>query len=171
MATFDTLALAYRYPTADRLLELRTRAVRLSDQAPRRALRRFLEAVGGLTLAEWEELHTRTLDLAPLVVPYVGHAIWGENYQRGAFMVSLTRAQAEVGVRLDGELPDHLEPILRYLDVAVEPLPELMAVLDSALDHMELALEKAEAGNPYRYLLQATRLAVSQVSVGTGGVR
>ena len=113
-----------------------------------------------MTLAEWEELHTRTLDLSPPVAPYVGHAIWGETYKRGEFMASLKRAEDAESVDLEGELPDHLLPVLLYLDVAAEPLPELVEVIGPALKRMRRDLEKAESKNPYVGLLDAIQAAV-----------
>ena len=55
-------------------------------------MRHFLDEVGSLTLGEWEELHTATLDLSAPFVPYVGHVIWGDDYRRGEFMADLVGA-------------------------------------------------------------------------------
>jgi nitrate reductase delta subunit len=128
----------------------------------RRALERFLGEVESLDLGEWEELHTRTLDLSPLFVPYVGHVMWGESYRRGEFMAELAGSMRELGVDLEGELPDHLAPVLRYLDT--RPSPELTGLVAAAVEKMGKELARAEAQNPYRHLLAAARLAVSELS-------
>ncbi len=160
MGALAALADAFRYPAPDRLAELQQGAAELAETAdvggPFAA---FLDEVSRLTLAEWEELHTRTLDLSPPVALYVGHAIWGESYKRGEFMASLKRAEDAAGVDPDGELPDHLMPVLRYLDVAAEPLPELLEAIGPALQRMRRDLEKAEPENPYVRLLDAIRAA------------
>ena len=43
-------------------------------------MRRFHDAVVQLSLGEWEELHTATIDLTPQFIPYVGDVAWGENF-------------------------------------------------------------------------------------------
>ena len=64
----------------------------------RHAMENFLSQIGSKELSEWEELHTATVDLSPKFVPYVGHAVWGENYRRGSFMADLSRAMRDDGV-------------------------------------------------------------------------
>lgn len=161
MGTLAALADALRYPAPDRLETLQQGAAELVEAADVAGpFSAFLDAVSGLALAEWEEFHTRTLDLAPPVALYVGHAIWGESYKRGEFMVSLKRAEDAESVDPEGELPDHLLPVLLYLDVAAEPLPELLEVIGPALQRMRRDLAKAEPENSYLDLLDAIRAAV-----------
>lgn len=166
----EVVALGYRYPESLRLEELRE-AVQNDLRGPvQRRMRRFVAAVGELDLARWEELHTRTLDLSPIFVPYVGHVIWGENYRRGEFMADLKREMERYGVDPAGELPDHIEPILRYLAVAAEPLPDLVAVLGDAVGVMHSTIRSAEPSNPYRHLVGATRTVIdSETPVFIGG--
>ena len=124
------LADAFCYPAPGRLEALQAGLAALPPG--RRQGRLSLpssSSIGRLSLGEWEELHTRTLDLNPPAAPYVGFQIWGESYQRGAFLSKMNRALAEAGVDPDGELPDHLIPVLRYLAATPDPLPELVEVL------------------------------------------
>jgi len=169
METNDLLALAYRYPFPGRIEQLRAGLDELPRGPVRRSLERFLDSVGLLTPAEWEELHTRTVDLGPLFAPYVGWVIWGENYKRGEFMSNLKREQDAAGIDTAGELPDHLDPVLRYVASVAEPLTDLTEVLQPALKKMRDALKAAEPDNPYLYLLEATREAVADRV--PGGVR
>jgi nitrate reductase delta subunit len=152
-----TIARCLRYPSPQARNLLETSVATLADGSVRKNLQRFLDEVAPLTLGEWEELHTRTLDLSPQFVPYVGHIVWGESYKRGAFMAELNREMAELGMDLHGELPDHLEPVLRYLDTVAEPNDELVSVLPKAIDGMIKELKKSEADNPYRHVLAAVR--------------
>lgn len=162
MGDATIVASALRYPGPDGCATL-AEAVRSIEHEPaRREMECFVHAIEELSLAEWEELHTATLDLSPLFVPYVGHAVWGENYRRGAFMADLMRAQAEVGIGLHGELPDHLEPILRYLDAAPAPLADLIEVLPTALMKMDKELRTADRKSPYRRVLAAIRAVVDE---------
>lgn len=165
------VALGYRYPELNSLERLTDALESLAANDVERHMQRFIEAVRPLTLGEWEELHTATLDLSATVVPYVGHVVWGENYRRGAFMADLQAAMNAAGIDLDGELPDHIEPILRYLAITDEPLADLVEVLPGAVVEMEHMLRKAAPDNPYRHLLAATVACAANTPVRIGGRR
>jgi nitrate reductase delta subunit len=171
MKTTEVVALGYRYPTPTSAADL-ARAVEADSNAEvKRHMRRFLDRVGALPLGEWEELHTATLDLDPKFVPYVGHVAWGENYRRGAFMAELNAAMGETGVDPYGELPDHIEPILRYLATADEPMADLVEVLPGALAEMHSTLKMAAPDNPYCHLLAATVACAGNRPVTIGARR
>ncbi len=152
------LAEAFAYPARGRLDALAGAVTAMPEGAARKAYAAFVDGVRGLPLGGWEELYTRTFDLNPPAAPYVGYQAWGDSYQRGAFLARLRRAQLAAGMDSRGELPDHLAPVLRYLERTREPLPELLEVLGPALQRMQAALRKAEPGNPYAGLLEAARL-------------
>ncbi len=156
---YAILANAFSYPAPGRMETLQSGAATFPKGAGKNTYSAFLKGVEPLSLGAWEELHTRTLDLNPPAAPYVGYQMWGDSYQRGAFMATLNRTFALAGVDTDGELPDHLAPILRYLAVTSEPLPELVEVLGPALERMLAALRKAEPKNPYVDLLLAVQAA------------
>jgi nitrate reductase delta subunit len=149
------LAAGFRYPGPGSAELLAEAVDALPGGLVRRHFEDFADAVTSIGLDRWEELHTATLDLGPRFAPYVGHAIWADNYQRGAFMAELAAAQAAAGVDPAGELPDHVEPVLRYLAVVDHPLDELTEILPKALRSMEESLGRAEPDNPYRSLLDA----------------
>lgn len=156
----DTVALGFDYPGTQSLDRLRGCLSNLPVGATRTAMERFVETVARLDLGEWEELHTSTLDLSPAFVPYVGHVVWGESYRRGVFMADLQREQRKAGIDQGGELPDHLQPVLRYLAAVDGPLPDLVEVLPTAIGEMRKELKKAQGHNPYRHLLGAALAAV-----------
>ena len=156
MKSTEVVALGYRYPTPKSAASL-TRAIAADTNSEvRRHMERFINEVGSLSLGEWEELHTATLDLDPKFVPYVGHVAWGENYRRGAFMADLNAAMREAHIDPEGELPDHIEPILRYLATTEAPFADLVDVLPGALAEMHSSLKTASPDNPYCHLLAAT---------------
>ncbi len=164
------IAVGFRYPRPDSL-EILTGVVAQTRGVVHRHLQNFLNEVSVLSQAEWEELHTSTLDLSALFVPYVGHVMWGDNYKRGEFMAELKGAMRNDGIGLDGELPDHLEPIMRYLGVSASPLAELVDVLPGAMTHMEQTLKTASPKNPYLHLLAATTAFVADLRPLTIGSR
>lgn len=162
MGTHAVVALGFTYPSPGHAEALRNAVVALEEGAVRRSMERFVEAVSGLELGEWEELHTATLDLSPKFVPYVGHVTWGESYRRGEFMADLKADMDANGVDAEGELPDHLGVVLRYLDTVDEPRGDLMEVLDEAVASMSSTLAKADKHNPYRHVLAAAAAAVGE---------
>ncbi len=168
MGDFASIAEALCYPTLGRLEALRRHTEALTDTETRAEMTAFVDRVSALTLAEWEELHTRTLDLAPAVAPYVGHAIWGDTYDRGKFMALLTRALAAEDIDVEGELPDHLIPVLRYLDVAAEPVPEVVERLAPALERMRGDLTKVDPDNAYLRVIDAARATVRNIATDAG---
>ena len=150
------VALGYRYPDPAAAPRLAAAVEQIEAGDVRRHLTDFVREVGELTLGEWEELHTATLDLSAPVVPYVGHVTWGDSYRRGEFMAGLQAAMLDAGVTPEGELPDHIEPILRYLAVAEQPFADLLEVLPGAVVEMEHTLRRASPDNPYCHLFAAT---------------
>jgi nitrate reductase delta subunit len=156
MHVAEVIALGYRYPTADSAHILAEKVEAYSWGVVQRHLQHFVDSVSELSLGEWEELHTATLDLSPKFVPYVGHVTWGKNYRRGEFMADLKRELAGNEVPLDGELPDHIEPILRYLAVEPHPMSDLVEVLSSSVQSMHKTLKQADPKNPYCELVAAT---------------
>jgi len=167
----EVVALGYRYPSPSALEQLDD-AVRNEQHAEvRKPMMQFVAGVAQLTLGEWEELHTATVDLSAPFVPYVGHVVWGENYRRGEFMADLKAAMEAAGVDLAGELPDHIEPVLRYLAVAEQPMADLASVLPDAVTEMEQTLHNAQPDNPYCHLLAATVACAANRPVTIGGRR
>ncbi len=157
----QVVALGFRYPSPTHRESLTVALASLSSGVANRKMSQFLNEVSDLDLGQWEELHTRTLDLSPAFVPYVGHVTWGENYRRGEFMADLKRDMTSHSIDLGGELPDHIEPILRYVAAVPQPLADLLDVLPGAVATMETTLAAADKANPYRHVLAAT-LAVVQ---------
>ncbi len=163
MADYAILAQALRYPAPGRARQLADLAPQISHEAVRKPFATFVEHIQQLSLGQWEELHTHTLDLSPAWIPYIGFQMWGESYQRGNFMALLNRQMLDLGVDLDGELPDHLGPVLRYLDVAPRPEPALVDALLPAIQKMSAGLRKADENNPYHHLLAAIQACCARL--------
>jgi nitrate reductase molybdenum cofactor assembly chaperone NarJ/NarW len=162
-STLNLLAECFRYPSPGHWDALEKGLKRLPSSHHREQIHSFLNEIRRLSLGAWEELHTRTLDLNPPAAPYVGFQIWGENYQRGEFLSKMNRALMQSDIDADGELPDHLIPVFRYLATVHEPLPELVEVLEPALQRMTAALRNADIKNPYLHLLDAAQALVKQL--------
>jgi nitrate reductase delta subunit len=149
------LAEAFQYPHPGLLEQLETGLTETGRSPAREALSKFVHKVSKLPLSKWEELYTRTLDLSPEVAPYIAFQVWGESYQRGEFMSKMNRALFEQGIETEGELPDHLIPVLRYLSVTDNLFPELVEHFEPAVKRMAEVLREKDSKNPYNYLLAA----------------
>lgn len=169
MSTYSLLAEALRYPAAGRIEMLEAGLMEMPGGGVKKAFSVFMERIQQLSLGEWEELHTRTLDLNPPAAPYLGFQMWGESYKRGNFMAHLNYQIKKMEIDMDGELPDHLIPVLRYLEAAsnrnATPSTELLEVLVPAVEKMRKVLRKSEPDNPYVYLFEAI-LQIPQVVQG-----
>lgn len=165
MAPWSVFAQAFQYPHPGNVDKLEKDAQNASDASGSKAFAKFIAAVKPLSLAEHEELYTRTLDLSPLSAPYVGHQIWGESYKRGEFMAQLNKEMKAYQIDLEGELPDHLRPVLQYLTASPTPLPELIEVLDQAVEAMHKSLMKTEADNPYLLLFEAISMTCKSLTI------
>ncbi|MCX6080875.1 MAG: nitrate reductase [Chloroflexi bacterium] len=164
MDPYILLAEAFRYPEPGLLEQLEAGLMEIAKSPVRKGLATFVKKVGALSLWDWEELYTRTLDLSPAAAPYIGFQIWGESYQRGEFMAKLNRAMAERDIDPEGELPDHLVPILRYLAVTGDPIPDLVENFSPATQRMADILREKDKNNPYIKLFETVLLAFQSQS-------
>lgn len=159
MGVYALLAEALRYPAPGKIEILEAGLLELPDGRAKRAFSKFVQNVQGLSLAAWEELYTHTFDLNPTTAPYIAYQIWGDSYKRGAFMAKVNRELKTLNIEKDGELPDHLVPMLRYLDVTAASdatLPaDLREILEPAVEKMRKVLRKEEPENPYLYIFEA----------------
>jgi len=166
MGICGLLAEAFTYPHGALLAELQAGVKDLNRRHPAYAgLAAFCSRIARLSVEEWEELATRTLDLSPAAAPYVGFQIWGDSYPRGSFMSKLNRAMYELDIDPAGELPDHVVPVLRYLDAAANPLPELAEHLPVAVTRMLAILREKDRDNQYVSLYEAVIHAAENLRV------
>lgn len=159
MGTYEILAEALRYPAPGRWAQLDHLKEFLPQGPVRVSYEKFLGKVANLNLGDWEELYTRTLDLNPPAAPYIGYQNWGDSYQRGSFLSMLNRAMETHQVDSEGELPDHLIPVLRLMERLEDPFPELHEVMETSTVRIRDGLAKADPQNPYVPLIDAIVVA------------
>ncbi len=169
MGSFAVLAEGLSYPTPGRLEALQAAPVCFPVEAARH-WGAFLRAVSALPLGAWEELYTQTWDLDPIAAPYIGFQTWGESYKRGEYMARLSQVMNAAGIDYCGEMPDHLIPVLRWLDVVNrepnppapfpkreggEELAELFQPIPPAVERMLVVMSQRAPTNPYAHLLES----------------
>ncbi|MAG56060.1 MAG: hypothetical protein CMJ83_07200 [Planctomycetes bacterium] len=158
----------------DRVAELLTYPGPDSADAVKRAIHHVSEALpeAGAHLAdlatlaadgapgEFEEKFCHTFDNNADRALEIGWQIWGENYDRGAFLVRMRSLMRTVGVPETAELPDHMSHALRVLG----RLPE-EAARNLVITTVLPAARKMRDGfkdevNPYRGALETVVLVL-----------
>lgn len=109
-----------------------------------------------------EELYTRTFDLNPISTLEIGWHLYGEQYERGRFLVRAREMLSRVEVEEGGELPDFLPSLLRALPrLGHDEAIDLGAYLLPAVGVMCDALADKDKDNPYHAILTAVRQALA----------
>lgn len=147
------------YPEAGYAADLDALVDSLADWERRAAheLGNFGDRINGLGLPDVQELFTRTFDLNPVCALEVGWHLFGEEYERGTFLVRMRQALREHGISENGELPDHLAAMLLLVTKLDAEEADLLIVnaLVPAIDKMLDPLEKSES--PFFPLVKAIR--------------
>jgi nitrate reductase molybdenum cofactor assembly chaperone NarJ/NarW len=114
---YASLAVLFSYPTEsyhkhaiDCLHALRNAPTGVYSE-----FQKFHAGIAELGNEEVQELFTRTFDLNPMCTLEIGWQLYGEDYQRGEFLVKMREHLREFGVVESGELPDHLSHALALL--------------------------------------------------------
>lgn len=136
-----------------------------ADERVRICVSRFAEETTDMTVGDLEELYTRTFDINPITSLEIGWHLYGEAYERGAFLVKMRGLLRRHGIQESAELPDHLTHALRLLgrleDAEADAfaqqcvLPALHKMLDGFSGHP----------SPYGNILQAIATSLEQLHV------
>lgn len=160
----DQVAALFRYPDEHYLEAAQEchRALAAVEPGVAALLQPFLDRMGSLSTDAQQELFTATFDLNPACAPEVGWHLFGENYERGAFLVEMRQQLVRFGLTDSGELPDHLSLALAVAGrMPAEEAGEFAAgCLLPALGKMRAGL--AGKANPYEAVLEAIALAIER---------
>ncbi len=118
----ETLATVLEYPSHEGMRNIHAglHALEALDRdAQGRAdvemLRSGVQALEALSQEEREELYTRCFDINPTASLELGWHLYGEQYERGSFLVLMREALRNAGIDEGGELPDHISSVLRFV--------------------------------------------------------
>jgi nitrate reductase delta subunit len=176
--TLTLLARLLDYPTPRLPDDVTTLVGLVAEDAPRAAalLLLFLDELERTPSGRLEELYSSAFDFdlpteAGLsCYPHVGHYLLGESYRRSRLLVGLLERYREHGFEVpEGELPDHLAVILRFLahapdsDAAAEIVSEALLPALARMTH-ERPPRAAEPDGRRLYLgvLEAIRLVLRE---------
>ncbi len=130
----------------------------------RESFEAFRAGMAPLSATQQEELYTRTFDINPQCSLEIGWQIYGESYDRGAFLVKMKAALNEQGIEATTELPDHLPQMIR-LFARVDP----KRMRDLAIGFLEPGITKMISGfsqskSPYLHLMKAANAVVIEIA-------
>ena len=156
-AIYDQLAALLEYPGADYLERVVRCTQALGETQPEAAvlLAGFEEQVGDLSTEDLQALFTSTFDLDPVCTLEVGWHLFGEQYERGVFLVKMRQQLRRFALAESTELPDHLTHVLAVLGrMEAEEAGEFAAAcVHPALDKMRAGL--GGKSNPFENVLEA----------------
>ncbi len=163
MDTLTRLSALFRYPDEG----YAARAQALAAAIGSAAVGSFATRIAGLTTTALQERYIDTFDLNPSATLEIGWHLFGEQYERGMFLVTLREGLRAAGIAETGELPDHLLHVLPLLD-AMPPTDR-----DTFVErHLIPALDKigavVPAENPFADLLGAIRELTAPAAAAGG---
>ena len=138
-----------------------------TDPEAARYLNDFSAQVWGLTVEQLQELYVQTFDLNPVCALEVGWQLYGDNYDRGSFLVKMRQQLQRYGLPENTELPDHLchvLPLLARMDAAAARSIGRASVIP-AVGKMLAAFEGKNS--PYENVLKALRRILELASADT----
>lgn len=129
----------------------------LHTDGPADDLEAFVHDADGRLVEQLQEMFTQTFDMTPDCALEVGWHLFGEEYERGAFMVDMRQQLRQHHVPEGTELPDHLASLLTLVTkVDVTEAEALTAqALIPAVDKLTASLTKN--ASPFRAPLGAIR--------------
>ncbi len=149
----------------DDIRELHPESARASLPASKRPdehLNLFMSSIQSLTLADLEELYTRTFDINAIASLEIGWHLYGEAYERGVFLVRMRELLRTHGIEESNELPDHLSHVLMALGrlETTEAGGFVSSYLNKGLEKILEGFKDKE--NPYEQVLLALKCFIEQ---------
>jgi nitrate reductase delta subunit len=161
----EALALLLEYPDAAHVERVREALAALSREAPEaaRAAAPFAARLASGQALDLEELYARTFDWNPERALEIGWHLYGERYDRGAYLVQLRESLCVHGVDEGQNLPDHLATLLRLLPLLAPADAQRMAAQELLPAVRRIGAGFGEEDNPYRAVLAAVLALLSGV--------
>ncbi len=154
---YIALAEIFKYPTTGGNIFISEWRKIIKNKVPEMApkLRAFTDHIQNKTISARQEYYIATFDVQASCYLDVGYVLYGEDYNRGIFLMNMKKEQEKAGNDYGKELPDHLPAILSLLPkLEDESFAEelLVSMLIPALEKMiESFLAK---NNVYKGMLE-----------------
>ena len=162
-STLDAFADLLGYPQEDYPVRVDAARVQIdaADSAAAGSLDLLVQFVADATRGELEERYTRTFDMNPSHALELGWHLYGEDYDRGAFLVTVRELMRTHGVEETGELPDHITHILRLVGRLEADEAERFARRQALPAVERILLNFEDEAHPFRGLLTGARDAMA----------
>jgi nitrate reductase delta subunit len=115
--TYDLLASVLTYPDSefDGKPDRFAQDMRGGDPDLARRFAAWADAMRCLSLEDRQELYARTFDMSPKCTLEIGWHLFGEQYDRGTFLVWMRGQLREFSLAESTDLPDHARHVLAVL--------------------------------------------------------
>jgi len=132
-------------------------------------LRQFIQFISKTKLTELQEKFTQTFDMNPATCLDLGWHLYGEAYERGAFMVKVRELLRDNKIEESSELPDHLSHVLSAIEVLDEADQKVFIE-----KYVQPAMKKilkgfGESDNPYKQAIQFINRILTKPALDNGG--
>lgn len=113
----DSYAEIMMYPESDLELRVQRCLAQIPDERSdvKEIVGEYLTGMAPLSLSEREELYIKTFDLNKTGTLDLGWHLFGEDYNRGLFLVKVRQYLQLLKIPETNELPDHVSQVLRVL--------------------------------------------------------
>lgn len=167
MNVFEQLAPLFRYPDA----EYRLRVQACAATPGLEMLAGFASEIASLDSSALQERFVDAFDLRPASTLDLGWHLFGERYERGAWLAELRAELQRAGCDDSSELPDHLTQVLTLLGrLDSDRAASLARIVGPAIESLHEALVRD--GSPFRHALAAVRASLDAVgTASTSGDR
>jgi nitrate reductase delta subunit len=129
-------------------------AVSAMDSALGAGIRKFRDRTAGMSLGQLEEIYIQTFDMNPTCTLDLGWQLFGEDYNRGLFLVKVRQEMKRLGIAESHELPDHLTNVLLVLSRMERDQAEDFAC-SCVLPALDKTRNAVNESCPYRQLMDA----------------
>ena len=126
---FDDLAMIFEYPCDEMFPVLSSLIIKFSSQpllqyqSINKKLQIYFDYFSKNNLGKIEEDYVSTFEMNTKYILYIGHILFGENYERSNYISYLNELyQENEFVIKNNELPDHVSVILKFFSINDVPL-------------------------------------------------
>lgn len=117
---YAIMAKLFRYPSTNFLEDVELCQNFLKQKHPAAAveLELFFAYMKECDLDKRQELYTKTFDVQPICYLDLGYVMFGEDYKRGAFLLSMQHEQKKIDNDCGTELPDNICNVLNLMTIS-----------------------------------------------------
>ena len=150
----DAYAEILMYPASDHDSRVKICIDQFPDEHAdvRAKISEYLSLVDPLSLCEMEEMYIKTFDLNKKGTLDLGWHLFGEDYNRGLFLVKIRQYLQLLKIPETTELPDHVSQVLRVLGrMSIEEANQFAYAC--VIPALETIAEGIQADNPHDRLI------------------